>query len=318
MTAPLARPEEPLSLPAPTRLDEVKGWFWPADQILFDWFLSRQNTSPSGGGDLLELGAYMGKSAIFLGGYLKEGEEFTVCDLFDSPAEDASNDGEMRRSYATLTRRAFEANYRAFHDELPTVVQAVTAVLPDRVRPASCRFVHVDASHLYAHVRTDVETSRLLAAPGAVVVFDDFRAEHCPGVAAAVWGAVDARRLHVLCITQHKMYATWDDPEPLRTELAAFLTAREDLWHGVEEVAGAPLIRITGRKAVPPPHPRSRYETTSPGPGPAPAPAPAPEQAPGPAAVPSGNTPTRRGRLTRRLGKRLLPPALARTLRHWR
>lgn len=146
----------------------------------------------------------------------------------------------MRRSYATLTRQAFEANYRSFHDELPTVVQAVTAVLPDRVRPASCRFVHVDASHLYAHVHADVETSRLLAAPGAVVVFDDFRAEHCPGVAAAVWGAVDARRLHVLCITQHKMYATWDDPEPLRTELAVFLAGREDLWHGVEEVAAHP------------------------------------------------------------------------------
>lgn len=73
MTAPLAQPEELPNLPAPTRLDEVKGWFWPADQILFDWFLSRQNADPSGGGDLLELGAYLGKSAIFLGGYLKEG-----------------------------------------------------------------------------------------------------------------------------------------------------------------------------------------------------------------------------------------------------
>lgn len=309
MTAPLAQPEELPNLPAPTRLDEVKGWFWPADQILFDWFLSRQNADPSGGGDLLELGAYLGKSAIFLGGYLKEGEEFTVCDLFDSPAEDDSNDDEMRRSYATLTRQAFEANYRSFHDELPTVVQAVTAVLPDRVRPASCRFVHVDASHLYAHVHADVETSRLLAAPGAVVVFDDFRAEHCPGVAAAVWGAVDARRLHVLCITQHKMYATWDDPEPLRTELAVFLAGREDLWHGVEEVAGAPLIRITGRKAVPPPHPRSRHEAVAPG--------PAPEPVPVPAAVPSRRTPPRRSPLARRLARDLLPPVLTRTVRRW-
>ncbi|WP_424210667.1 class I SAM-dependent methyltransferase [Streptomyces sp. BI20] len=301
-----AQPVEETRLPEPANLDEVKGWFWPADQILFDWFLTRQNADPRATGDLLELGAYLGKSAIFLGRYLKEGEEFTVCDLFDSPAEDEENDDEMRRSYATLTRRAFEANYLSFHERLPTVVQAVTSVVPDRVRANSCRFVHVDASHLYAHVHEDLENSRTVAAPGAVVVFDDFRAEHCPGVAAAVWGAVDARRLHVLCITRHKMYATWDDPEPLRTELAAFLSGRADLWHGVEEVAGAPLIRVTGQKAVPPAHPTSRHTRPEP-----PAPVrPEPPKRPAP--------PSARAALARRLAKDVLPPALTRALRRAR
>lgn len=115
--------------------------------------------------------------------------------------------------------------------------------------------------------------------------------------------------MHVLCITQHKMYATWDHPEPLRTELAVFLTGREDLWHGVEEVAGAPLIRITGRKAVPPPHPRSRHETAAPG--------PAEELVPAPVAVPSRRTPPRRSPLVRRLARDLLPPVLTRTVRRW-
>ncbi|MFJ8383901.1 class I SAM-dependent methyltransferase [Streptomyces sp. NPDC094438] len=242
--------------PSPARFSDVKGWFWPADQLLFDWFLARQDRTPQQTGDLLELGAYLGKSAIFIGGYLRPGEEFTVCDLFDSPAPDDPNSAEMGRSYATLTRRAFEANYLAFHTELPTVVQAPTSVIASRLRPDSCRFIHIDASHLYEHVHGDIEAARELAAPDAIVALDDFRAEHCPGVAAAVWGAVATKELKLICITGTKAYGTWGEAEPVRTELLDWLKSRTDLWHGVEEVAGAPLIRISGKKAEAPTPPQ--------------------------------------------------------------
>ncbi|MEV5937416.1 class I SAM-dependent methyltransferase [Streptomyces sp. NPDC051994] len=241
---------------SPARFSDVKGWFWPADQLLFDWFLTRQDKDPRQAGDLLELGAYLGKSAIFLGGYLRPGEEFTVCDLFDSPAPDDPNSAEMGRSYATLTRRAFEANYLAFHAELPTVVQAPTSVIASRLRPDSCRFIHIDASHLYEHVYGDIEAARELAGPDAIVAFDDFRAEHCPGVAAAVWGAVATKELKLICITGTKAYGTWGDAQPVRAELLEWLASRTDLWHGVEEVAGAPLIRISGKKAQAPTPPQ--------------------------------------------------------------
>ncbi|AYG84701.1 hypothetical protein DWB77_06915 [Streptomyces hundungensis] len=241
---------------APSHFSDVKGWFWPVDQLLFDWFLTRQDCAPRGTGDLLELGAYLGKSAIFIGAYQRPGEEFTVCDLFDSPAPDDPNSAEMGRSYATLTRRAFEANYLAFHERLPTVVQAPTSVIASRLTPGSCRFIHVDASHLYEHVRGDIEAAKELSAPDAIVAFDDFRAEHCPGVAAAVWGAVATTGLKLICITGTKAYGTWGDPEPARAELLEWLTSRTDLWHGVEEVAGAPLIRISGKKAQAPTPPQ--------------------------------------------------------------
>ncbi len=241
---------------APSHFSDVKGWFWPVDQLLFDWFLTRQDRAPRQTGDLLELGAYLGKSAIFIGSYQRPGEEFTVCDLFDSPAPDDPNSAEMGRSYATLTRRAFEANYLAFHERLPTVVQAPTSVIASRLTPGSCRFIHVDASHLYEHVRGDIEAAKELSAPDAIVAFDDFRAEHCPGVAAAVWGAVATTGLKLICITGTKAYGTWGDPEPARAELLEWLTSRTDLWHGVEEVAGAPLIRISGKKAQAPTPPR--------------------------------------------------------------
>ncbi|MBD0746113.1 class I SAM-dependent methyltransferase [Streptomyces sp. CBMA152] len=272
---------------APARFSDVKGWFWPADQLLFDWFLARQERQELHG-DLLELGAYLGKSAIFMGSYLREDETFTVCDLFDSPAPDDPNSEEMDRSYATLTRRAFESNYLSFHDELPVVVQAPTSVIAGRVPASSCRFIHVDASHLYEHVHGDISAARSLIAPDGIVAFDDFRAEHCPGVAAAVWGAVATSGLRPIAITGTKMYGTWSDPAPAREELLTWLSGRSDMWHGVEEVAGSPLIRIDGKKAKSPAHPKSKHEGATP-------------------STPKAKPPAPRQPLTRRLARTLLP-----------
>ncbi|POX36267.1 hypothetical protein C3486_34485 [Streptomyces sp. Ru73] len=245
-------------LPRPTRLADVKGWFFTADQLMFDWFLARQERRKEPG-DLLELGAYMGKSAIFMGARLRAGDRFTVCDLFDSPAEDSSNSKEMAKSYATLTRRAFEANYLAFHDELPHIVQGLSSVIRAHVADDSCRFAHIDASHLYEHVHGDILAVRQLLRPHGVVVLDDYRAEHCPGVAAATWEAVTTGGLKPLCITGTKFYGTWGDPEPVRGELLEWLAGRHDLWHEVQQVAGQPLIRLSVKGAKEPAHPVSRH-----------------------------------------------------------
>lgn len=69
----------------PGELKDVPGWFPPLDQVLFTWFLEKQQLA----GDLLELGVYMGKSAILLGHHLRPGEAFTVCDLFGGEAPTA-------------------------------------------------------------------------------------------------------------------------------------------------------------------------------------------------------------------------------------
>ncbi|MEU1539759.1 class I SAM-dependent methyltransferase [Actinacidiphila glaucinigra] len=280
------------AIPRPQRFADVEGWFWPVDQLLFDWFLRRQSTLEHRG-DLLELGAYMGKSAIFMGGYLRQGERFTVCDLWDSPAVDDPNSAEMNSAYATLTRRAFEANYLSFHDRLPTMVQAPTSVITSHVGAGSCRFVHVDASHLYEHVSGDVAAARELLRPEGIAAFDDFRSEHCPGVAAAVWEAVATVGLRPIAVTSTKLYGTWGDPAPAGEELQRWLRTRQDLWHAVDQVAGVPLIRIRGTKAKSPAPPVSRH-----------------------ASLRGRTSPVReQARAVRRLAKDLVPPALARAVR---
>lgn len=244
--------------PAPRTFHDVPGWFHRADAILFDWFLRRQNRRGPHG-DLLEMGAYLGKSAIFLRARLREGETFTVCDLFGADAPDEPNARETRGSYPALTRRAFEGHYLSFHEDLPRILQAPTSVVPQEVAPASCRFVHIDASHLYEHVRSDIAGARKALHEQGLVVLDDYRAGHTPGVACATWQAVLEDGLRPVCLTRTKFYGTWDDPAGLQRELGEALTERGDCRLQWQDVAGHRLLLVRAEKAALPDLPLSRH-----------------------------------------------------------
>ncbi|MGW5784323.1 class I SAM-dependent methyltransferase [Streptomyces sp. NPDC003757] len=308
----------------PGELNDVPGWFWPLDQVLFSWFLERQERLHTRG-DLLELGAYLGKSAILLGHHLRDGETLTVCDLFGAEPPDAANRAEAAKSYSSLTRQAFERNYLSFHDTLPTVIQAPSSAVVDRVAPGSCRFVHVDASHLYEHVEGDIGAARELLGPDGIVVLDDFRSEHTPGVAVAAWEAVLNRGLRPVCLSSQKLYGTWGDPEPVQEELLAALRGREDIAVTVERAAGQRLVRTRARskRLRPPSLPSSRR------PAPAAVPAPVPDAgradaAPVPDRTAQARPPARAARppapreRTRRLALDLLPPLVTRAVRRHR
>lgn len=223
------------------RLDEVEGWFFPADRFVFGWLLQR------GRGDLLELGAYKGKSAILIGAYAAESERFTVCDLFDSPAPDGPTVHEMQAYYPTLTRQAFETNYLRFHSRLPEIIQGPSSVITSHVAAGSCRFIHIDASHLYPHVKGDIASARQLLAADGLVCMDDFRSPHTPGVAAATWEAVINGGLRPVMLTESKFYGTWGDPAPVRDALAAHLNTHSQFWGTQEDVAGHTLLRVHNR-----------------------------------------------------------------------
>ncbi|GAA3990235.1 class I SAM-dependent methyltransferase [Streptomyces marokkonensis] len=322
----------------PSELNDVPGWFWPLDQVLFSWFLERQEQQEARG-DLLELGAYLGKSAILLGHHLRDGETFTVCDLFGAEPPDAANRAEAAKSYSSLTRQAFEQNYLSFHDALPTIIQAPSSAVTDEVAPGTCRFAHIDASHLYEHVQGDIGAARDLLLPDGIVVLDDFRSEHTPGVAVATWEAVLNRGLRPVCLSSQKLYATWGDPEPVQEELLAALSERDDCSVTVEQAAGHRLVRARAKgkrmrlPSLPPSlHPAPAAEPSPPAPAP-PVPAasvvrpdstPVPEQSrqarPADRADRAARTkrpPTPRER-TRRLALDLLPPIATRAVRRYR
>jgi predicted O-methyltransferase YrrM len=227
----------------PASLDTVKGWFYPKDQALMTWLLDRQDRLEPPG-DLLELGSYLGKSAILLGSHRRPGETFTVCDLFDSTPSDERNKTENAWSYSALTRQAFEGNYLTFHEELPTIVQSATDEITRHVAAGSCRFVHIDASHLWQHVQGDIGAARLLLRPGGLVVCDDYRSEHTPGVAAAVWTAVADKGLRPICLSGNKFYGTWGDPEPVQAELVAWLNSFHRHLPEYQDILGHRIVRV--------------------------------------------------------------------------
>ncbi|MGW0881729.1 class I SAM-dependent methyltransferase [Streptomyces sp. NPDC002671] len=293
----------------PRHLEDVPGWFPVLDQMLFDWFLSRQETAEVRG-DLLEVGVYMGKSAILTGRHLQPGEKYTVCDLFEGEAPDDANRAESTKSYSKLTRRIFEENYLSFHDDLPRVLQGPSSLVPDEVEPRSCRFVHVDASHLYEHVYGDIGAAHDLLLRDGIVILDDFRSEHTPGVSIAAWEAVLNRGLKPICLSTQKLYGTWGDAEAVQEELLAMVQERSDCHLSVQEAAGHRIIRLKSKGMRAPDFPASKHAAADVEAAAAPAPTEAP--APAPVATP----PARPGRSqVRRVAIDLLPPVVTRAIR---
>jgi hypothetical protein len=180
-------------------LDTIPGWMTALDEALFRFFLSTQ-VSDGELGDVAELGVYMGKSAVVIGDYVRDDELFTVVDLFEAASVDAANQDENERSYPGFTQRIFEGHYLRFHPTLPKIVRGLSNTIVEHAPHGTHRFVHIDASHLYEHVVGDIAAARMLLGASGIVVFDDIRESHTPGVAAAAWAAVSTGQLKPIAI----------------------------------------------------------------------------------------------------------------------
>jgi hypothetical protein len=214
------------------------------DILFFSWFLSYQNETGMTG-DVVELGSYKGKSAIHIGQFISASQKFIVCDLFDDIHSDESVLAQEKACYKSLTRESFEKNYLNFHSKLPLIVQGLTSSIGNHVEPHSCRFFHIDGSHMYSNVKGDAESAKNLLASAGVVAFDDYRSAHTPGVALAVWEKVLLDGLNPICLTPSKFYGTWGDPEPYRKLVLGKLAGRGDLTADHQVIAReTPLITV--------------------------------------------------------------------------
>ena len=100
---------------------------------------------------------------------------------------------------------------------------------------------------MFDQVRADVINTKKILQPGGIAVFDDYRMEHTPGVAAAVWESVFFDGLVPFAVTARKMYAVYEgaDPEPYREALKEFVARDRSTWWMQEQyVLGRPLLRI--------------------------------------------------------------------------
>ena len=195
-------------------LQTIPGWFLPVDMFLFGGIDQLQKMDAVTG-DILEIGAYQGKSAILLGYFLRPHEELMVCDTFESEVIQEQNLMENQKYYANVQRQTFEKNFAQFHSRPPRIFACSSTNLIQHLPPSNrFRLVHIDGSHLYEVVREDINLSRQLLKHKGVVVFDDYRSPHTPGVAAALWDAVLHEGLHPFCLSPGKMYAYWGNQRP--------------------------------------------------------------------------------------------------------
>lgn len=191
----------------------IPGWFSDEDVWLFSVIDQRQ-AAAGVRGDLLEIGGYLGKSAVALGYMLGEEEALVVVDPWESEISDSENAVEQARLYPDVTFDRFKANYQRFHSQLPDMRRGTSGECLDGLAPARYRFIHVDGSHEWEQVKGDVDQVVRLLAPGGVVAFDDMQA---PAVGAAVWPACATGDL-VPIATTGKLYATVQSDGSLSAE----------------------------------------------------------------------------------------------------
>jgi predicted O-methyltransferase YrrM len=243
------------SSPRVTSYKDIRGWFTRTDYRMFRGLLESQ--ADSAPGDLVEIGAFLGKSAVVIGEHLRDGERFVVIDLFGDlsllgdSALDEANRAENEKSYRRLTRDRFEANYRAIHGDLPVVVQAPSDRIMEHVEPGTVRFVHVDASHLYEPVAEDCRSVKKMLRPGGVVAFDDWRNAKCPGVAAAIWESVATDGLVPFAVSRNKLYAVHAGADEALEAVRALVAQDPDWWLVAEhQIMGHTVLGVDNAAAA--------------------------------------------------------------------
>ena len=235
-------------------LDTVPGWFSPLDfRILVE--LDRLQRAHGVGGDLFEIGAYYGKSAILLGHLARlPDERLTVCDVFEHvEAIDAESFPVFNHWYAGVTQQGFEEQYHRFHVGLPDIIVGPSTTVDAAGLAGTCRIVHVDGGHSYDVVRHDAATARTLLRPGGVVAFDDISTSHNPGSALAVWELVLGGAFRPLLLTDAKLYGTWDAGGiDWAARIDEWVAGEPNLGIDMHTLAGWPVRRVFahGRPAL--------------------------------------------------------------------
>ena len=90
-------------------ISKIAGWFSNADAMVFDSLLNLQREHLFTG-DLLEIGVYAGKSAVFLNYFRDQSESLHVCDIFEGEV-DGENYEEISGSYENLSESRFKNNF---------------------------------------------------------------------------------------------------------------------------------------------------------------------------------------------------------------
>lgn len=233
------------------QISAIPGWFLELDARLLAAVDSGQREHGIRG-DLFEIGAYLGKSAILFGALAMSEDTLTVCDLFEGEALTGENAAEQGQYYGSYARGRFEENYAAFHGAPPDILAMSSSLIDRETYRDRIRLMHIDGSHTYSLVRSDIEMSRGFLVEGGVVAIDDWCQTVSPGSAAAVWESLVGGELQGICLTPQKLYATWT-PEawPVHDCFDVWIRGQPTVTLVEHEIFGRRLPLVLGTGEVP-------------------------------------------------------------------
>lgn len=184
--------------------EQIPGFFYVADFLLFDFILGDQLDSGVAG-DLLEIGVYRGKSAILMGCGLRPDERLIACDLFDEVLSHEDLGTKHREIYGGLQVAEFHRNWDLYHSRQRLDVRVCDSAQLTNLPPL--RFTHIDGCHNHQCVSGDIKLAAEHTGPRGVISLDDYGITEEPGVAAAISEAVAAGELLPFCASDMKLYA---------------------------------------------------------------------------------------------------------------
>lgn len=159
-----------------SKAKEINGWFWAEKPFTrIDRYHGRKGIK----GNIFEIGAYEGKSAILLGSMLRGKEHLGICDLFEKQINPYTSKGSSDK---------FMDNMKGFFDNLDflRVYNKSSVSLKMSDIGENYRFFHIDGNHDMEHTLNDITLADLVVNQEGVIAIDDYFNSKKPGVSKGV------------------------------------------------------------------------------------------------------------------------------------
>jgi Methyltransferase domain len=230
-------------------LRNIHGWLSIHDFQVMQSILEIQ-TELQVSGDIFEIGAYCGKSAIVLGSHLNNSDKLYLCEIFDGDTGQ-ENRIENLSSYEKVTPKILNENLKKFGIKNYELLITNSEELNASQFPKPLRFIHIDGSHLYRYFKSDLELARILIHRDyGVIAVDDFRAQHTLGVSVALWEQLICKKqLRPLIATPCKIYLI-DEQSKVRIGNLESKLKQLGVAFVKEEIFGWQFLRTSGLSEI--------------------------------------------------------------------
>ena len=189
------------------KIELIPGWLdYKNAQLMYSISI---NSNLSGKGNILEIGAYYGKTSALLTYSLKDLETITCIDsfgMFPLTVGSEFNSENQNFYYESLTIKKFNRFYNWSTQKNANVLSGLSSQVLPAIKE-SFRLIHIDGGHTYEDVKFDTTHSISLLNSDGLIVFDDYSNDTWPGVKKAIDEFLEQGTL-VPIINLDKLYCT--------------------------------------------------------------------------------------------------------------